>query len=82
MKRAGVEMCCGPDVAPKARLHPKLRKYSFSAAYKSRPSGRRGVEAATFFRNARYPSLFASLCFRWRWNRALSPLIADMVTQA
>jgi hypothetical protein len=52
------------------------------AAYKSRPSGRLGVEAVNFLRNARFRSLFASLCFRWRWNRALSPLIADMVTQA
>ena len=41
-----------------------------------------GDESATFFRNARLRSLFASLCFRGRWNRALSPLIADMVTQA
>jgi hypothetical protein len=65
-----------------ARLYPKLRKCSFVPAYKSQPSGRLGVEAATFFRNARLRSLFASLCFRYRWKRALSPLIADMVTQA
>ena len=54
----------------------------YASLYKSRPSGRLGDEDATFFRNARLRSLFASLCFRWRWNRALSPLIADMVTQA
>ena len=55
----------------------------YASLYKSRPSGRLvGDEVATFFRNARSRSLFASLCFRWRWNRALSPLIADMVTQA
>src|SRR6516164_9138952 len=40
------------------------------------------TKLGTFFRNARLRSLLASLCFRWRWNRALSPLIADMVTQA
>ena len=51
-------------------------------AYKSRPSGRRGAEVVKPFFRARVRSLFASLCFRSRWKRALSPLIADMVTQA
>ena len=46
------------------------------------PSGRGGVEVLNFFLNARLRSLFASLCFRSRWKRALSPLIADIVTQA
>ena len=54
----------------------------YASLYKSRPSGRLvGDEVATSFRNARLRSLLASLCFRWRWNRALSPLIADMVSQ-
>ena len=48
--------------------------------YKSRPSGRLGPEAVNFFRNVRLRSLFASRCFRLRWNRALSPLSADMTT--
>jgi hypothetical protein len=65
-----------------ARLYPKLRSFVLYAAYKSRLSGRLGVDAVNFLRNARFRSLFASLCFRWRWNRALSPLIADMPTQA
>jgi hypothetical protein len=51
-------------------------------AYKSRPSGRRRAGAANSFRNARMRSLRASLFFRVRWNRALSPLSADMVNQA
>jgi len=50
-------------------------------AYKSRPSGRLGVEAVNFFRNTWLRSLRASLFFRSRWKRALSPLSADMVTQ-
>jgi hypothetical protein len=48
--------------------------------YRSRPDGRLGADAVNLFRNTLLRSLFASLCFRWRWNRALSPLIADMVT--
>jgi hypothetical protein len=51
------------------------------AAYKSRPLGRRGVEAVNFLRKAWLRSLRASLLFRSRWKRALSPLIADIVTQ-
>jgi hypothetical protein len=57
-------------------------RVSEASAYKSRPSGRLGVEAVNFSRNARLRSLFATLCFRSRWKRALSPLIADMVSQA
>ena len=52
------------------------------AAYKSRLSGRLGVEAVNFLRNAWLRSLRASLFFRSRWKRALSPLIADMVNRA
>jgi hypothetical protein len=72
-----------PEVAqPNVGYYAGPRKCGFYASlYKSRPSGRLGDEVATFFRNARLRSLFASLCFRWRWNRALSPFIADMVTQ-
>jgi hypothetical protein len=62
-------------------LSPRAKEVSYAWLYKSPPSGRLGDEAATFFRNARLRSLFASLCFRWRWNRALSPLIADIVTK-
>jgi len=51
-------------------------------AYKSRPFGRLDAETVNLFRNSRLRSLRASLFFRSRWKRALSPLIADMVTQA
>jgi hypothetical protein len=50
------------------------------AAYRSRPSGRLGAGAVNFFRNAWLRSLRASLAFRSRWKRALSPVSADMVT--
>jgi hypothetical protein len=51
-------------------------------AYKSRPFGRLGAEAFNFCRNAWLRSLRASLLFRSRWKRALSPLRSDMVTKA
>ena len=72
------------SITSNIRLSPRAKEVRafYAWLYKSRPFGRLGDEAATFFRNARLRSLFASLCFRWRWNRALSPLIADMVTQA
>jgi hypothetical protein len=62
------------------RVHLPAR--SLRAAYKSRPSGRRGVDAGNGFRNAWLRSLRASLFFRSRCNRALSPLRADMVPRA
>jgi len=51
------------------------------AGYKSRPSGRLGAEFVSFFRNTWLRSLRASLFFRSRWKRALSPLRADMMAQ-
>ena len=50
--------------------------------YRSRPGGPLGADAVNFFRNTRLRSLFASFFFRCRLNRALSPLSADMVTNA
>jgi hypothetical protein len=49
--------------------------------YKSRPSGRLGAEFVSFFRNTWLRSLRASLFFRSRWKRALSPLRSDMMGQ-
>jgi hypothetical protein len=57
-------------------------RVSEASAHKLRPSGSLGVEAVNFLRNARLCSLFATLCFRSRWKRALSPLMADMVPKA
>ena len=59
---------------------PTLCQTDLRAAYKSRPLGRLGPEAANFLRNCWLRSLLASLLFRSRLKRALSPLIADMVT--
>ena len=72
------------DDVPRERSseRPILSQTDLSAAYKSRPLGRLGVEAVNFLRNSWLRSLLASLLFRSRWKRALSPLSADMVTQA
>jgi len=58
--------------------HRYVRLYSVKnrAIYRSRPSGRRGAASANFFLNSWARSRRATLAFRIRWNRALSPLIA------
>src|SRR5271157_385946 len=50
-----------------------LRGYNWA------PVARFGEREASFFRNSRLRSRRASLLFRSRWKRALSPLRADMV---
>jgi macrolide transport system ATP-binding/permease protein len=54
---------------------------SATSDYNCAPVGRTGA-AAIFFRNNRLRSLRASLPFRSRWKRALSPLMADMVPKS
>jgi len=73
----------GPSASlPDNGVATRGRDVLHAVAYKSGPSGRLGDGAVNFFRNARLRSLRASLLFRWRWKRALSPLTSDMVTQA
>src|ERR1019366_4708369 len=55
------------------------RQHRVAAGHNWAPVARFGEREASFFRNSRLRSRRASLPFRSRWKRALSPLRADIV---